>query len=120
MVYVRGAIQNCVDFAGEFLFDNRLLHTFHRIRFILVWQVSSGIFSKCKPCQEERVTIATHKQNRGTPYSFKEISIAFTLITEASVVWWKSYSPCKPGVVSSIPGFTSLVGETLNRGHVSI
>ena len=39
---------------------------------------------------------------------------------EASVVWWISYSPCKPGFVSSIPGFSSLADETLNRGPVSV
>ena len=31
-----------------------------------------------------------------------------------------SYPLCKPGVLSSIPGFSSLSDETLNQGPVSI
>ena len=33
---------------------------------------------------------------------------------------WKSYSPCKLGVGSSIPVFSSLSDESLNRGPVSV
>ena len=29
-------------------------------------------------------------------------------------------TPCKPGVAHSIPGFTGLSGETINRGPVSV
>ena len=32
-------------------------------------------------CQKLRVTIATHKQDRGAPHNFKEILVAVTLIT---------------------------------------
>ena len=39
---------------------------------------------------------------------------------EASVVQWLCHSPCKPGVASSIPGFSSPSDETLNRGPISI
>ena len=39
---------------------------------------------------------------------------------EASVAERLSYPLCKPGVPSSIPGFSSLSDETLNRGPVSI
>ena len=39
---------------------------------------------------------------------------------EASVAERLSYPLCKPGVLSSIPGFSSLSDETLNRGPVSV
>ena len=39
---------------------------------------------------------------------------------EASVVYWLSHLPSNPGVVSSIPGFSSLSDETLNQGPVSV
>ena len=42
------------------------------------------------------------------------------LTLEASVAYWLSFLPCKPGVVCSNPGFSSLSDETLNRGPVSI
>ena len=40
--------------------------------------------------------------------------------SEASVVLWLSYSPCKPGVVRSDPGFSSLSEETICQGPVSV
>ena len=43
-----------------------------------------------------------------------------TLPLEASVAQWFSYSPSKPGVVGSVPGFSSLSDETLNRGPMTI
>ena len=43
-----------------------------------------------------------------------------SICLEASVVKWSSYSPCKSEVVGSIPGFSSLSDETLNRGLVSV
>ena len=36
------------------------------------------------------------------------------------MVYWLSCSPSKPGVVGSIPGFSSLSDETLNRGPMTI
>ena len=39
---------------------------------------------------------------------------------EASVAERLSYPLCKPGVPSSIPGFSSLSDETLNQGPVSV
>ena len=36
---------------------------------------------------------------------------------EASVAYWLGYLPCKPGVVSSIPGFSSILGWTKPRSH---
>ena len=42
------------------------------------------------------------------------------LLGEDSVAERLSYPLCKPGVLSSIPGFSSLSDETLNRGPVSV
>ena len=42
------------------------------------------------------------------------------IVLEASVAERLSYPLCKPGVPSSIPGFSSLSDETLNRGPVSV
>ena len=43
-----------------------------------------------------------------------------TFLVEASVAEQLSYLLYKPGVLSLIPGFSSLSVETLNRGPVSI
>ena len=39
---------------------------------------------------------------------------------EASVVQWLCHLPCDPGVTGSIPSFSSLSYETINRGPVSM
>ena len=36
------------------------------------------------------------------------------------MVQWLCQSPCKPGVVDSIPGFSSPLDGTINRGPLSI
>ena len=43
-----------------------------------------------------------------------------TKMSGAAVVKWINRLPCKPGLAGSIPGFTSLSDETLNRGPISI
>ena len=42
------------------------------------------------------------------------------VILEASVVQWLCHSPCKPRVAGLIPGFSSQLDGTINRGPVSI
>ena len=53
---------------------------------------------------------------------FRYIESTIPLLSkyEASVAERLSYPLCKPGVLSSIPGFSSLSDETLNRGPVSV
>ena len=52
------------------------------------------------------------------PYAIDVYDYKFQ--SEASVAERLSYPLCKPGVRSSIPGFSSLSDETLNRGPVSV
>ena len=49
-----------------------------------------------------------------------DAACTFQVYREASVVQWLSYLPCKSGVVSSIPGFSSLSDETLNQGPIAV
>ena len=42
------------------------------------------------------------------------------IVKEAFMVQWLFRSHCKPSVAGSIPGFSGLSDETINRGPVSI
>ena len=78
-INIRGAIQKYVDFCCRIVIlqpitpcfsQNKVLSKFDK--FLLKKSL------KCIACQKLLVTIATHKQDRGAPYNFKEILVAFT------------------------------------------
>ena len=56
--------------------------------------------------------------NKNSVWLDSEIMLDHGVFTNCGKIL--SYPLCKPGVVSSIPGFSSLSDETLNRGPVSV
>ena len=77
------------------------------------------LFNYKRPHYDQNGT-RLRRVNNVPPFFFISVNTVPTFTREASVVKLVSHLPSNPGVMSSIPGFSSLSDETLNRGPVTV